>query len=88
MRSSARSDLLRVPTPDAVMDAELLAQLESGATLVTPTRRLARDLARRFNAAISFSAASPVAGTPRGSTAETYTPPWPSLTRTRKLLPP
>ncbi|HXV08169.1 MAG TPA: PD-(D/E)XK nuclease family protein [Burkholderiales bacterium] len=31
------------------MDHDLLRQLESGATLVTPNRRLARDLARRFN---------------------------------------
>jgi probable DNA repair protein len=31
------------------VDHDLLRQLESGATLVTPNRRLARDLARRFN---------------------------------------
>jgi probable DNA repair protein len=31
------------------VDPDLLRQLESGATLVTPNRRLARDLARRFN---------------------------------------
>jgi probable DNA repair protein len=33
------------------VDPDLLRQLESGATLVTPNRRLARDLARRFNRA-------------------------------------
>ncbi|HEY7761018.1 MAG TPA: PD-(D/E)XK nuclease family protein [Burkholderiales bacterium] len=33
------------------MEHDLLRQLESGATLVTPNRRLARDLARRFNRA-------------------------------------
>jgi len=33
------------------MDAQLIGQLQSGATLVTPNRRLARDLARRFGRA-------------------------------------
>lgn len=33
------------------MHHDLLRQLESGATLVTPNRRLARDLGRRFNLA-------------------------------------
>ena len=33
------------------MDAQLIGQLQAGATLVTPNRRLARDLARRFDRA-------------------------------------
>ncbi|MCW5621640.1 MAG: PD-(D/E)XK nuclease family protein [Burkholderiales bacterium] len=33
------------------MDAQLIRQVEGGATLVTPTRRLARDLVRRFDLA-------------------------------------
>jgi probable DNA repair protein len=33
------------------MDAQLIGQLEARATLVTPNRRLARDLARRFDRA-------------------------------------
>src|SRR5690606_6680736 len=40
-----------------------------------------------LRAALSLAGASPLAATPRGSTAETYTPASTSVTRTRKLLP-
>ena len=36
-----------------VMEPDLLRSLVEGATLVTPNRRLARDLKRRFDAAQS-----------------------------------